>query len=428
MKKILLFIFINIIGFACSAQVISPEQISFRNASGRFISVVDPAGYLSPAIADKIDKELEQLRLDYTVEVVVVLPPEIGEESPAEWCEQVFTKSKIGKKDKDNGLLVMISPGSKVSFILAGYGMEGVFTDAVCTRLCNTYITPAMREGNVNQAVENIVSQISQIIQNPAVAEELKSSQQEGLGVTLDPEVFWTFVQFIAVIFLLISFVLFIYYSRKARRLQTHYEKAEYWRSKLTLLFILGLCSLGTGLIFFILGYVKYRSWRMRPLPCSTCGHKMKRLPEDKDNELLSDSQDFEEKLKTVDYDVWECPECGTIERFPFKSSQKKYTECPNCHTIAMGLESDSVVKPATVRSEGQGVKVYGCKYCHHRLKKPYVIPRKEDNSAAAAVAAGAILGAASRNRGGSGGSGGFGGFGGFGGGATGGGGGGSRW
>ena len=84
----------------------------------------------------------------------------------------------------------------------------------------------------------------------------------------------------------------------------------------------------------------------------------------------------------------------------------------------------DVIVKPSTTRSEGQGVKIYECKFCHHRKDEPYRIPRKEDP--AAAVAAAAVIGSAmGRGRGGGGG-GGFGG--GFGGGATGGGGAGGSW
>ena len=147
----------------------------------------------------------------------------------------------------------------------------------------------------------------------------------------------------------------------------------------------------------------------------------MKRLSEEEDNELLSPSQDFEEKIKTVDYDVWECPKCGTIERFPFKENQSKYTECPKCHTVAMRLVSDVVrVQPTTTR-EGMGEKIYKCEFCHHRESKPYKIPRKSDGTGAA-LAAGAVLG--SMGRGGGGGS--FGG--GFGGGMTGGGGASGHW
>lgn len=151
----------------------------------------------------------------------------------------------------------------------------------------------------------------------------------------------------------------------------------------------------------------------------------MHRLNEEEDNALLTPSQDFEEKLKTVDYDVWECPSCGTVERLPFKAKQMKYSPCPSCGTVAMCLSGTRTIQPATTRSEGTGVKVYECKFCHHKEERPYVIPKKED-PAAAALAAGAILGSMNGRRGRRGGGGGFGGGGfggGFGGGSTGGGG-----
>ena len=95
-----------------------------------------------------------------------------------------------------------------------------------------------------------------------------------------------------------------------------------------------------------------------------------------------------------------------------------KYTECPNCHTIAMCLVRDHTLVPATTRRAGEGEKVYECQFCHHQNRRRYSIPKRDDG-AAAALAAGAILG--SLGRGGGGGGGGFGG--GFGGGSTGGGG-----
>ncbi len=56
----------------------------------------------------------------------------------------------------------------------------------------------------------------------------------------------------------------------------------------------------------------------------------MNRLKEEEDNELLSNSQDFEEKLDTIDYDVWECPHCGTIERYAFKRINRNIQNVPS--------------------------------------------------------------------------------------------------
>ena len=158
----------------------------------------------------------------------------------------------------------------------------------------------------------------------------------------------------------------------------------------------------------------KYRNVRNKPMNCPRCKGKMHKLNEQEDNNYLSASQDLEERLNTVDYDVWVCDKCGTIERFPFRTSQLKYQECPNCHTVAMCEVRDHTIVPATTRSTGIGEKIYECKYCNNRTSKKYTIPQKADGTAAA-LAAGAILGSGSR------GGGGFGG--GFGGGHTGGGG-----
>lgn len=427
MRNFLLFFCVVIATLVSSAM--NPDELQYPVVNGRQYMISDPGHYLSEATTRNLESKLTELRKQYSAEVALVLPPDIGDMEPAQWCEQLFTRWQIGKKDKDNGLLIMISPGSRCAFIMPGYGMEGVFTDILCTSLVRDYVIPEMKKDNVDLACENVVSAISKVMADPTAAQEIASRQAERMEGDIQPidaETFWTFVQYVISFIFFITLFLFLYYCLKVRRFKSHYEKAEFWRTRLRFMFVLGICSFGTGLVFFALAYMIYRFWRTTPLKCSTCGAKMKRLPEDKDNELLSDSQDFEENLKTVDYDVWECPDCGTIERFPFKSYQKKYTECPQCHTIAMSLESDSVVRPATTRSVGEGVKIYGCKYCHNHLRKPYVIPKKEDPSAA--IAAAAVIGAASgRSRGGGGGFGG-GGFGGFGGGATGGGGGGGRW
>lgn len=418
--------------FICSfvpVLAIEPEQMEYPVSSGRQYMISDPDGYLSLNVKEQLEKELEELRTRYSVEVALVLPPDIGDMEPAQWCERLFTKWGIGKADKDNGLLIMISPGSKSAFIMPGYGLEGIFTDIVCSRLLREYVVPAMRENDVNMAASNLVAAISKIMSDPVYADEMRSAQSEryaGDVQTLDSSVFWTFVQYVIAFIFFVTLCLFGFYCFKSRLLSSNYQKAEFWRSRLLFLIVLGVCSFGTGLVFAGLAYILYRFWRTKRLSCSTCGHKMKRLAEDKDNELLNDSQDFEENIKTVDYDVWECPDCGTIERFPYKSHQKKYSECPSCHTIAMSLESDSIVKQPTIKTAGIGVKTYRCKYCGHENRTSYAIPKKEDP--AAALAAGAVLGAmGSSHRGGGNGFGG-GGFGGFGGGSTGGGGAGARW
>lgn len=427
MKQILLVIAAALMSLCALAQIYSPADMPNVQVADRREYVSDPAGLLSSDVKAQVNRRLYELRQKTSVEAVVAIPPEIGDVPAQEWCEELFTSWGIGKSDKDNGVLVMVSPESRTAFIMPGYGVEGVLTDIACKKIFERAIKPAMIEGNLDAAVNNSTELIASALEDPAVADELRSEEKDnfaGAVSTLDPEVIWRFIRIVAGIMFMAALVIFVYDWISSRKLKSNYSKAEMWRSHLVTYFWIGILSLGAGLIFFLAAYLNYRSWRTRRLKCPTCGAKMKRLPEDKDNELLNDSQDFEEQLGTVDYDVWECPACGTVERFAYKTKQTKYTECPSCHTVAMCQVGDVIVKPSTTRSEGQGVKIYECKFCHHRKDEPYRIPRKEDP--AAAVAAAAVIGSAmGRGRGGGGG-GGFGG--GFGGGATGGGGAGGSW
>lgn len=410
-----------LISICARGEVYSPDQMVNPNVANRYDFVCDPAHLLSEGTVRGVNERLYQLRQTTTCEVVVVVVPDIGDITIEDWCEQVFTRWGVGKKDKDNGAMLAIVTEQHRVRIQTGYGVEGVLTDLACNNIIGQAVIPAMRDSNdLNKAVNDATALMYDALTDPAVAEELRSAQPDNYSGTLETlsmDVVWEFLQIVALCAFLLCMAIFIYDLRSTRRLD-NYSRAQTWRKHLKTLFWVGVVSMGSGLIFWLIALWLYRIYRTKRIKCPTCGARMKRLSEEEDNQLLNDSQDFEERLNTVDYDVWECPTCGTIERFPYKVSQNKYTECPRCHTVAMCLVRDVVSQPATTRREGLGEKIYECQFCHHQEHKPYRIPRKEDPSAA--LAAAAILGAASRGGHGVGG-GGFGG--GFGGGSTGGGG-----
>ena len=211
---------------AMSAWAVSPDEIEYKDADGRIMTVIDPAGLLSPDVRRQVGDRLEQLRLRSTTEVEVVIVPELGDMTPNEWCEKFFTRAKIGKEKEDNGLLLMISPGSKQAFIMPGYGMEGVFTDIACKKIAEQTIRPAMQQGNLDEAVVNSTDMIISAIDDPAVADELRSEQSENLVgqlKTLDTKVIWKFVRYAAAAFFIIALIVFFFTARKARRETSNY-------------------------------------------------------------------------------------------------------------------------------------------------------------------------------------------------------------
>lgn len=396
-----------------------PSEITNPNVADRRVYVADPGNLVSPATKANVNNQLYQLRLNTGAEVVVAVVPSIGDIPIEDFSEKLFTGWGIGKSDKDNGVLILIAPEQKLARITTGYGVEGVLPDISARKIIDRSIVANMREGDLDAAVAAVTADVSTVLSDPVAAEELKSAKGEAWEEGPEPlsgDVIIKFLVFVAFVLFLFSVVMFCIDMGKAKG-KDRYRKAMLWHDHRLLYWILALCSLGLGLIVALLAEWQYRRQRNKPEICPTCGTKMGKLNEEEDNELLNPSQDFEEKLKTVDYDVWECPKCGTVERYAFRTKQMKYTECPRCHTVAMCLVRDHTLYPATTRHAGEGERVYECQFCHHQRRDRYVIPKKDDGTAAA-LAAGAILGSMGR---GGGGGGGFGG--GFGGGSTGGGG-----
>lgn len=407
---------------ASATQVYSPAKVpNVQKAdAGRYVS--DPEGLLSPTALAEADRTLASIRANTTAEGVAVIVPSTGDLTPTEFCEEIFTSWGIGKKDKDNGFILLVATDDRRAWIQTGYGLEGVLTDADCSILLREYMVPYMKKGELGEGLNATLSAIQQVLQNPEAMEEIRSSQREYAGgevETLSSDVLLQFIGWVAVLIFVIGGVYFFVMLRSMRG-KTQYEKALAWRKTLWPMVAIVFLTLGFGLIVAIPALILYRRNRNGTHKCSNCGAKMKKLSEEEDNTKLTPSQDLEERLDTVDYDVWVCPDCGSIDKFAFKKDQNKYTQCPSCGTVAESLTEDHTIVPPTVSREGVGERTYTCHYCHNRRKQRYRIPRKPNDAALAAGILGAGLG------GRHGGGGGFGG--GFGGGSTGGGGGGASW
>lgn len=428
MKIVLRFytlFFALIISIVAGVDMFAAEEDSLfpanPNIASRYDYVADPAGVISDEQERQINARLDALRESTTVEMAVAVVPTIGDMEIQPYAVDLFERWGIGHSDNDNGVLIVVDTGKVQAFILTGYGVEGVLTDAVCARLFRNNLAPGVRAGKVGEALISTVDAASEILSTPEAAEELRSAQgargsREVEGI--DSEVLHNFIYLVVFLVFISSMILFIRNLIAGRKLD-NYGKSLIWKSNLWVFWICAVLSAGTALPFALMALFLYRSMRNRRRKCDVCGAKMQKLNEKDDNAYLNLSQDFEEGIGTVDYDVWLCPRCGAVERFPFKIEQKQYKTCPACHTIAMRLKQSTVLRQPTATQEGMGVNTYECEFCHHREDHHFRIPKKDDD-AAAALLAGAALGALGRGGGGFGG-GGFGG--GFGGGSTGGGG-----
>jgi uncharacterized protein len=70
--------------------------------------VSDPASLISTVDSTRINQLIDQIEKETTVEIAVVVLPSIGDEMPKDFAVDLFNTWGIGKKEKDNGLLLLI--------------------------------------------------------------------------------------------------------------------------------------------------------------------------------------------------------------------------------------------------------------------------------------------------------------------------------
>lgn len=396
-----------------------------RADSTRFVS--DPDGILSPSARQRIDSTLLSLRRRTTAQVAVVMLDSIDTDDDSGFATALFDKWKVGQSDVDNGLIILVVPSLHAAQIRTGYGLEGVLPDAVCNRILRGIMFPAFRENDYDAGVLGAVAAVDNILSDPDNREEILSQMATPAGRRDDSGSLGEFLaSWCGVGALLGLFLLgvFLFRLSRCRRQSDHAKYLTFVKMKPWYL-IATFVFLGTPLIGSLPLLVCLNRWRNGRHKCPHCGTPMSKLDEVSDNAFLNPGQDLEEKLGSVDYDVWLCPQCGETDILPYVDSSSRFKECPRCHVHAYSLERQRVVRPASSGRAGQGVSEWRCKACGYGHDEPFRIEPDADGAVVAGAVLGSILGS---GRGGGGGFGGGFGGGGFGGGMTGGGGAGGRW
>ena len=106
----------------------------------------DLAGIFSPAQARDLEYRLVAFADSTSNQIAVVTVPELYGMDKAELAFRIGEEWGVGKKEFDNGVVLLVkpkSPGSRGEvFIATGYGLEGAIPDATAGEIINRYMIP----------------------------------------------------------------------------------------------------------------------------------------------------------------------------------------------------------------------------------------------------------------------------------------------
>ena len=150
MKQILTFILLTFLCLPSQAQekIYTVDNIPKVHLQNKLRYVCNPADILSQAACDSIDRMLYNLEEKTGIETVVAVVPSIGQEDCFDFAHQLLNQWGVGKKGKNNGLVILLVTDQRCIQFYTGYGLEGDLPDAICKRIQTKNMIPFLKTGN----------------------------------------------------------------------------------------------------------------------------------------------------------------------------------------------------------------------------------------------------------------------------------------
>lgn len=145
--------------------------------------VTDLTGTLTSQQAQQIESQLGALEQRKGAQVVVLMLPSTQPEDIAEYATRVFDQWKIGRKNVDDGVLVVVAKDDHRAMIETGYGLEGAIPDAAASRIIREYMSPKFRVNDFFGGLNDAIGALTKLIDGEPLPPPLQGPQRKVGGV-----------------------------------------------------------------------------------------------------------------------------------------------------------------------------------------------------------------------------------------------------
>jgi uncharacterized protein len=292
--------------------------------------VTDLAGVLPDDREAALNDYLERVHRETGGEVAVVTVHDTIDE-PKAFATGLFAHWGLGDAQANNGLLVLLVLDRRRVEMETGYGLETVLPDGWLGSMQAQHMVPSFKAGDYATGLEAGVK---------AAGERMRAhggEVREGSGGAAPPG--------------------------------SGAVEQEAW-------ILAGGAAGGLGL-FGVGGW-----WwvRRRARTCPTCNVMMEMIPEHEDDEQLSEGEQFEEQIGSVDYQIYVCPTCSFSKTLRVTKWFSGYSDCRACGHRALASTSRTL-QAATYDHGGLVEVTESCTWCDATRSYTRSTPRLQRSS-----------------------------------------------
>jgi len=349
--RVLLFSLLLVLGISTSANA---QQ--FPDYTELYVN--DFAALIGPEDEEHLRAKLTELREKKGIEFTLVTINSMTNYDHAgeieDFATGLFNYWGVGNADRSDGVMMLIAKDDRLMRIEVGSGY-GTAKNVPMGNIIDTKITPKFKKGDFTGGIEDGID---------AVIRDITGSWPGEYDANVAQKTFGALKRFLD------------------------------W---------IGNWIFAILAPFLAIPVQIYRRWkRNKPRICPIDSSKMLRLDEVWDDNHLQEGQITEERLKSVDYDVWQCRQCDHVTIEGYKAWFSQYGACRSCGYRT--VEGDTtILQSATTTSTGSKRIDYHCHNCQDHWSVRKTIPKVSTSSSSSS--SGSSFGGGSSSGGGSSGS-----------------------
>ena len=169
----------HLLRFACVIAGLFAVALAFADVGVPPLArrVTDLTATLDAAQREALETRLAAIEQRKGAQVAVLIVPSTQPETIEQYAVRVFEQWKLGRKDVDDGVLLLVAKDDRRVRIEVGYGLEGAIPDAAASRIIAEYLTPHFRAGDFAGGIDAAVEVIGRLIDGEALPAPLDDAQ-----------------------------------------------------------------------------------------------------------------------------------------------------------------------------------------------------------------------------------------------------------
>ncbi len=170
---------VNTVITSTEEHVWSSDDIPLPHLTDGSQYVSNPDGVISQTTTDSLNMILRQLDTSLEVESAIIIVNRIANADAFRMAQDVGNKVGIGTKETNRGLVIVVAYQDHKYFIAPGTGLEGDLTDAECSQLARTYLTPSLKSEDPDNAMLLFISALSSLLEGKDMPSSNRVSEED---------------------------------------------------------------------------------------------------------------------------------------------------------------------------------------------------------------------------------------------------------